>query len=228
MKAFLRAADDFMRGRGRFAADAATAGRLPWLFGFVLAFGLVYGIVMATSTGLAPGRWHQLVYSGVKVPLLMLATFGLCLPSFFVLNTVAGLRDDFPKALRAVVATQSCIAVLLAALAPLTAVFYASCANYGAAIAFNGLMFGVAWTGAQVVARRYYADLIRRSPLHRTMLYAWFIMYIFVGVQMAWVLRPFVGDPGSPVAFFRPDAWGNAYVRVARILGGLLHDITGS
>jgi len=49
---------------------------------------------MGTFSGLAAGRFHQLLYSGVKVPLLMLVTFGLCLPSFFVLNTVAGLRDE--------------------------------------------------------------------------------------------------------------------------------------
>ena len=35
---------------------------------------------------------------------------------------------------------------------------------------------------------------------------------------MAWVLRPFIGSPSSPVNFFRREAWGNAYVE-------LLHDV---
>ena len=227
MGSFLQAVDDFLRGKGLFAADARAAGHFVRLFGFLLAFGALYGVVMGTFAGLAPGRYHQLVYSGTKVPLLMLATFALCLPSFFVLNTVSGLRDDFPDALRGIVATQSCVAVVLACLAPLTALFYASCANYGAAIVFNGLMFAIAWITSQIVLRRYYAALIRRSPAHRTMLYVWFLLYAFVGTQMGWVLRPFVGDPNSPVAFFRPDAWGNAYVVVGRLVWNLLRDILG-
>jgi len=34
---------------------------------------------------------------------------------------------------------------------------------------------------------------------------------------MAWVLRPFVGQPHSSVSFFRPEAWGNAYVELVHI-----------
>jgi hypothetical protein len=224
MRAFLQAVDDFLRGRGPFAVGAPVAGRLRWLFAFVLVFGAFYGVVMGTFSGLAPGRFHQLLYSGAKVPLLMLVTFALCLPSFFVVNTVAGLRDDFLEALQAVVAAQSCISLVLACLAPLTALFYASCADYHSAILLNGVMFAVAWVTAQVVVRRYYAPLIRRSPTHRTMLYAWFLAYVFVGIQMAWVLRPFVGAPGVPVTFFRQEAWGNAYV----VVGGLIGQLLGS
>ena len=34
---------------------------------------------------------------------------------------------------------------------------------------------------------------------------------------MAWVLRPFVGSAGR-TTFFRPEAWGNAYVRVGELV----------
>ena len=154
----------------------------------------------------------------MKVPLLLLVTFALCLPSFFVVNTVAGLRDDFGQALQAVVATQACVTVVLACLAPLTAVFYLSATDYLLAVLSNGVMFGVASITAQVVVRRYYRPLIRRSPRHRLMLYVWFFLYVFVGIQMGWVLRPFIGDPNRPVVFFRQEAWGNAYVVVGRLV----------
>ena len=187
----------------------------------MVGFGAFYGVAMGTFSGLGPGRFHQLLYSGVKVPLLMLVTFGLCLPSFFVLNTVAGLRDDFSQALQAVVAAQSCVAIVLACLAPFTAFFYASGADYHGALLFNGAMFALAWVTAQLVVRRYYAPLIERSKTHRTMLFIWFFLYIFVGIQMAWVLRPFVGAPTVAVTFFRQEAWGNAYV----VVGGLIGDL---
>jgi len=218
VRTVLAQTEAFLRGTGRFAVGAPLAGRLPWLVGLVVGCGVFYGAVMGTFSGLAPGRFHQLLYSGIKVPILLLVTFLLCLPSFFVVNTLAGLRDDFGQALQAVVATQTCVTVVLAALAPVTAFFYISCGDYVLAVLCNGVMFGVASLSAQVVVRRYYAPLIRRDPRHRLMLAVWFVLYVFVGIQMGWVLRPFIGDPNRPVAFFRQDAWGNAYVVVARII----------
>ena len=150
--------------------------------------------------------------------MLLLVSFAICLPSFFVLNTVAGLRDDFAHVLRAVLATQACITVVLACLAPITAFFYLSITDYQQAILFNGVMFAAASVGAQAMVVRYYSPLIRRDPRHRKLRLAWFVLYIFVGIQMAWVLRPFIGHPELPVRFFREDAWGNAYVEVANLI----------
>jgi hypothetical protein len=226
MRTFARAADEFLHGRGRFAVGAPNAFQLAWLFLFVLLFGTFYGAVMGCFSGLAPGRWLQLVYSGVKVPLLLLVTFCLCVPSFFVINSVAGLRADFGQALRAVVGTQACITLVLASLAPVTGFFYLCTDNYDAALLFNGLMFAVASVTAQVIVRRYYTPLIRRNPRHRVMLYVWFFFYVFVGIQMAWVLRPFVGAPNWPVTFFREDAWGNAYEVIARLFAGFFRDLS--
>jgi len=192
-----------------------------------VAGGLFYGAVMGAFTGLAPGRWHQLLYSGVKVPLLLLVTFALCLPSFFVVNALAGLREDFGEALRAIAGTQACVTLVLAALAPLTAVFYLSCGDYALAVLANGVMFAVATAAAQVVVRRYYGPLIRRDRRHRRMLTVWFGLYVFVGIQMGWVLRPFIGDPERPVVLFRQEAWGNAYVVVVNLLVHFFRAISG-
>jgi hypothetical protein len=88
----------------------------------------------------------------------------------------------------------------------------------------RAVLFGsFARGGAQVVMRRYYGPLIRRMPRHRTMLYFWFLLYAFVGIEMGWVLRPFIGDPKAPVEFLRSDAWGNAYVVVAQLVARVLH-----
>lgn len=218
MKRFFLTLDDMLRGRGVFSPEAPSHGRLKWLFILLLTSGVFYGAVMGTFSGLTPGRFHQLLYSGVKVPLLLIVTFLLCLPSFFVVNTVAGLRDDFGQVLRAVVATQTGVTVVLAGLAPLTAFFYLSCSDYRLALLFNGFMFFIATVSSQIIVRRYYRPLIRRSPTHRYLKAAWYVLYVFVGIQMAWVLRPFIGDPNAPVAFFRSDAWGNAYLIVGKLI----------
>ena len=219
MTALLGQADDLLRGHPPESGDdrARSAGLLQ-LVAFVAIFGAFYGAVMGTFGGVRGERALQLLYSGLKVPLLLLVTFALSLPSFFVLNTLLGVRADFARALRALVATQAVLTIVLASLAPFTAVWYASLDAYRPAILFNAAMFAVASFAAQGLLRRWYAPLIARNIRHRMLLRVWIIIYAFVGVQMAWVLRPFVGDPTKPTRFFREGAWGNAYVEVARMI----------
>jgi hypothetical protein len=206
---FLRHVEAVLRGEGAGLASAAAA--VAW-------GGAVYGTVMGCYGGLAGERVGQVAYSGLKVPLLLAATTVLALPSFFVLNTLLGLRGDFPAALRALVGAQGAVAVVLACLAPYTALWYACTAGYHEALLFNGAMFAVASAAAQWVLRRRYAPLIARDRRHAAMLRVWFLVYCFVGIQMAWVLRPFVGFPGTWPTFFREGAWGNAYVIVLEML----------
>jgi hypothetical protein len=196
------------------------AERHPWravgeLALLVVIFGLAYGAVMGTYAGPKGPRGMQMLFSATKVPLLLLLTFAISLPSFFVLNTLMGVRDDFGDAVRALVATQAALTIILASLAPITGVWYLSVAGYREAILFNALMFGIASVAAQFLLRRLYRPLIEQNPKHRLLLRAWLLVFAFVGIQMGWVLRPFIGDPRAPTRFFRSGAWGNAYVEVA-------------
>jgi hypothetical protein len=184
----------------------------------VMVFGTSYGAVMGSYGGLDADRPWQMLYSGVKVPLLLASAFLLSLPTFFVLNTLFGLRSDFGRVVRALVSTQAALTVVLASLGPITAFTYISGIGYQPAILFNGLMFATASVGAQWRLRREYHELIARDPAHRVMLRAWLMVYVFVGIQTAWVLRPFIGNPGQAVQFFREDSWSNAYIAVWNII----------
>ncbi len=216
MDSLLARADDVLRHRPRTAktrGDEIVAVAI-----LVAVFGLVYGAAMGSFGGLLGQAALQIVYSAVKVPLLLLVTFALSLPSFYVINSLLGLSRDFREAVRALVAAQAGLAIVLASLAPFTLFWYVSFADYTAAVTFNTAMFAVASFAAQWIVRGYYRPLIQRNPHHRWMLRAWIVVYAFVGIQMGWVLRPFIGAPGTPVQFFRAEAWDNAYVIVARML----------
>jgi hypothetical protein len=188
------------------------------LVGCTTGCGFLYGVVMGTFGGIASDRIAQVLISGIKVPLLLLATFTISVPSFFVLNTLLGVRSDFRAALRILVGGQAGLTVVLAALAPYTMLWYASSAAYNQAVLFNGFMFAAATFTSQWMLRRWYRPLVARNPRQRWLLPIWLILYSFVGIQMAWVLRPFVGDPEQPVQFLRPESWDNAYVIVARMV----------
>ncbi len=90
------------------------------------------------------------------------------------------------------------------------------------------VLFGIASVSGLTIVRRYYAPLIKKSRLHRRMLMVWLVSYCFVGIQMSWVLRPFIGDPRQPVAFFRSGAWGNAYVVLANLITSSFKDAFSS
>lgn len=218
MLSFLLRTDDILRRRPWTTQVGRTGSALAWLAAAIILFGMLYGAVMGVFGGVLGDRAWQVLYAALKVPLLLGVTFLLGLPSFFVLNTLFGLRRDFGASVRSLMATQAGLAIVLASLAPLTMLWYASSADYSAALLFNGLMFAVASFAGQWLLREYYRPLIARNPRHRWMFWTWLGIYVFVGIQMAWIMRPFVGAPGSPVQFFREESWGNAYTVVAQLI----------
>lgn len=211
-------ADDILRAKSWIVEDGRAAMKLTRLGLMIAVFGIIYGAVMGSFSGVFGDHFWQVVFSAVKVPILLMGIFILSLPSFFVVNTLFGLRSDFLYSLRALLATQAGLTIILSSFAPFTILWYASSSDYQGAILFNTLMFASASVTAQWLLRRFYSPLIERNPRHRILMRAWLVIYAFVGIQMAWVLRPFIGNPDMPAQFFRQGAWGNAYVKLANII----------
>ncbi len=201
------------------SSDRAWIKTTIWM---VCIVGPIYGIAMGSYAWIDGHRSFsqqalQMLYSGLKLPLLITTTVGLSLPSFFVLNSLFGLRDDFREAVRAVISAQAGLVIILASLTPLTFFFYVSntaTTSYSAAILFNALMFAVASISAQRLLASWYAPLIEKNSRHRGMMVLWIFVFAFVGIQMGYVLRPFIGDPKSPTTFLRENPFENAYIRV--------------
>lgn len=215
MHTLLRNSDFLLRG-----GLPATNWRTPILL--ILLFGPIYGAVMGSYAFNHPERLLQILYAALKVPLLLTVSTLICLPGFFVLNTVLGLRDDFRAAFGFILAGQAAMSLTLAALAPLTLVFYASTSSYQHALLFNALMFTIGASAAQMVMRRGYTSLVASRTLHRFMFWTWAAMYAFVGIQMGWTLRPFVGSPGAFPTFFRNEPFTNAYIEVFTLISNTL------
>lgn len=208
--------DGLLRGR-------EESLRLGVTLSVLVASGGLYGALMGAFWADHGPRPLQMLYSALKVPMLLGVTFALSLPAYFVISTLVGLREDLGDSIRALLASQAVLAMLLASFGPFTLLWYASSADYSHALLFNGAMFGLASISAQRVLSRLFKPLIERDPRHRTMLKVWLITYAFIGIQMGWLLRPFVGNPDDPTTFLRREAWGNAYEvvahHIARVLG---------
>jgi hypothetical protein len=193
-----------------------------WELPAVVAFaGLAYGAFMGSFSAFTWERSPLVLYVAIKVPLLIFATSLICLPGFFTLNAVLGLQADFADALRAILAAQAALTLALASLGPITSVFYLSGITHDAALLLNALVFLLATLAGQSVMRRHYAELIahpERGSRHRVMLWAWTMLYAFVGTQVGWMLRPFVGRHDLPVSFFRDEPFSNAYVAILNLI----------
>jgi len=182
-----------------------------------VAFALAGGALHGWALGASSGQPLLALSSAVKVPLLLLCSCAVTLPNFYVLHAVLGLAGDFRAACRGLWAAQAALAIALGALAPLVVFAFASSGDGYFLTLADGCLFAVAAAAGQVVLSRHFAPLIRKDRRHRITLISWAVLYVFFAIQLAWVLRPFLGTPGYPVEFLRPNAFeGNAYVVLIR------------
>lgn len=205
--------------------------RTPWWLYplIVLCAGAIYGGVMGSWSAGGEGRIWLIPFAAIKVPLVILTTTLICLPGYFVLSTVLGLRSEFRAALAAIAAGQAGTTLALASLAPITRFIYVGGIGHAGALVLSAGMFTLAAAAGYAVMLRRYRPLLGNritARKHRLMLIAWITMYIFVGIQMGWMLRPFVGTPGMAVKFLRPEPFSNAYVAVAKIVVQSVREVT--
>lgn len=204
-----------VRGGHRGMEWSALPRHAP--FAVIVFCGSFYGAVMASYHGVAGERALMVAYGAVKVPLLFLATMAISIPCFYVLNLLAGLGDDFKTVWQGLVDYQMSIALQLLALAPVTAFANVIYADYRTAQVWSTFIFAVASWNARRSLDVCYGPLLAKNKNHATLRRFWFLLYAFVGIQMGWDLRPFVGHPQMEIQFFR-DHIGNAYMEVVGIL----------
>jgi hypothetical protein len=205
--------------------DALTVGLAdhPWWAGprLVAILAPIVGIASGSFSVDTPGRAALMLFAAIKMPILLLATAAFCVPPFFVMHAALGVRRDFPISLRAVLAAQAVTAIVLAALAPLIPVYYTAIDDKSLAVLGCGLCFAAAALCSLLVPARMFRLAGLTTPTHRALVVCWFVLYAFVGIQLGWMLRPFVGSPDIPPAFLRDDPFTNGYVVVFDMLRGL-------
>lgn len=215
-RGLLSAADALIHDLGREPAAPAQARPLALLIALIVS-AAVYGACMGSFSAYSAARVPQIAYAAIKVPMLVVVTSGLCMPGFVVLNLTLGLGADLGSALRAIAFAQCALGVALGSLAPFPLLVYASGASHDGALIGNAVLFSLATAIGHTVMRRRYRELSAQPEhggRHRVMLWVWTTLYAFVGMQMGWMLRPFVGSPGMPAAFLREEPFTNAYIEI--------------
>jgi len=186
-----------------------------------VGFSAFYGFVMGAYQLTAHDGWKQVMSSAVKVPCLFLLTLVICLPALYVVSALLGSSLTLRQLTGILMASLLVTTTLLAAFAPITAFFMLSARQYAFIKLLNVIFFGIAaGAGLAVVASAVKTVGNQELAGYRTLLRFWFVVYAFVGTQMAWILRPFVGYPKLGFALFR-NLEGNFYTDVLKSLAKL-------
>jgi hypothetical protein len=191
---------------------------------------LLYTGVILLGTGAfgaAVGSWRdpmQGLYSAVKFPLiLLLTTAGNGLLNG-MLAPLLGTNIGFRQSLGAIFMSFTIAAAVLGAFSPLMYFVVWNSPQFTAVAdaatfttqSFFFVTLVVAMAVAGVAGNVRLLQLLRQlsgsQAAARRTLCAWLIGNLFLGGQLAWNLRPFVGAPQLPVEFLRPTAFeGNFF-----------------
>ncbi len=192
-----------------------------------------YGLIMG-SQGLIHGRpegWKFALASAVKLPLLFLLTLAICLPLLYVLNVLIGPRVGFRALLGLLIASVSATGIVLASFALIVLFFMFSTTNYHFIKLLNSGVFVAAGLYGVWFLRSGMGQIgggpnevepgERASKGTETIVTWWLVTYGIVGAQMAWLMRPFIGNPDNPFAIFRAQE-SNIYISILNSIGKLM------
>jgi hypothetical protein len=185
-------------------------------------------IVGAGLYGAAMGWWRdpqQAFYVAIKFPLIiLLTTLGNALLNA-MLAPLLGLNIQFRQSFSAILMSFTIAAAILGAFSPLMAFMVWNAPSMspeavsGSTYSFIKLIHvaAIAFAGTMGNARLFQllAQLGGSRTVARRVLFAWLAGNLFLGSQLSWILRPFIGSPSLPVEFFRATALhGNFYENV--------------
>ena len=185
-------------------------------------FMALYGAIIGSTHG-----GLQIISSAFKLPALYLLTLLICLPTLYFMDIVLGSKRVFGQYVALLLASMSMISVMLFGFAPVTLFFRLSIDDYWFFLLLNIVV--LSFTGI-VGVRFFYKSMIslvakeqdKEIPNNRhKLIKGWLFLYGFVGSQLGWTLRPFVGTPDQPFALFR-EIESNFYIQVVKIIGKVL------
>jgi len=182
----------------------------------ITAFTAVYGVAM----GVYPGGW-QVLNDAVKIPLLLLLSLYITLPTYYILDVLLGGKVSLNQVSVLMLSGFTVMSTVLLAFIPVNLFFILTTANtttetYAFVVLLNVAIFGLAGlSGVAYLLTGFRA--VHREPNWTLAFLVGSLVLIFVGTQLAWILRPYFHYyPG----FIRPVR-DNFYVAILRLIQGL-------
>lgn len=180
----------------------------------ILLFTFLYGAVMGSYNS-----WMQALVTGIKIPGLIFLALFISFPVFYVIQYMLGSKMTVLQMINMTLSGFIVFSTIMLSFSPIVVFFMITGNNYSflkllhvAIMGFSGIF------GMKVIldALRYSCEKSNIYPKVGLKIFKfWVVVFAFVGVQLAWNLRPFVGAKELPFELFR-EKEGNFYLAVAQ------------
>jgi hypothetical protein len=178
----------------------------------ICAFTFLYGIVM--------GSYHsfiQAIVAGLKVTVLFLATLIICFPSFFVIQQVLGSKMSLRQMIIIVLSGFVLTSSIALSFAPIIILFQITGGNYHFLQLLHVAIYlfaGIFGMRLMIEALKFACEKKATYPQIGVMVFRiWIVILAFVGIQLAWNLRPFLCEKNEEFKLFRKYE-GNFYTAI--------------
>lgn len=197
---------------GKLMRDEDMGRRIVGQYILLVVFSFFYGVVMGCYNG-----WEQAISSGIKVPMFLSLTLLVCFPVFFIIQFVLGSKLGLLHMLNVILNGFLMVSLIMVAFAPIVIFFLITGDNYAFIKLLHVGIFGISgFFGAKTMieALHYCCEKSKVYPKVGVVVFRfWVVILAFVGMQLAWNLRPFIGNRGMKFELFR-EREGNFYLAV--------------
>ena len=186
----------------------------------LLLFSVIYGAIMGSYNGV-----FQAASSAVKMPLLFLAIILICFPAFFVIQTVLGSKLTLGQMISIILIGFVFMSCIMVSFSTIIAFFMITGDNYSFIKLLHVAVIVIAgFFGMRAIIEALKFSCEKKNIYPKTgvrVFQLWIFILAFVGAQLSWTLRPFIGDKKLEFELLRQKG-GNFYVDVLKSVGSIL------
>jgi hypothetical protein len=201
-----------------------------------LALHIVVICVGAGLYGAAMGWWRgpeQALFVAIKFPLILLLVTGGNALINGLLAPLLGLNIRFHQSFSAILMSFTVTSAILGAFSPIIAFMIwnapamsltvSSEFTYCIIMLVHVVVITLAGTTGNIRLLQLLQSLSTKPGAATRVLLAWLAGNLFLGTQLTWILRPFIGSPNLPIQFLRANAFhGNFYEAIFHSLKQIL------
>jgi hypothetical protein len=170
---------------------------------------LLYGVIMGCYNG-----FYQALSSAIKLPVLFSLLIIICFPAFYVIQSVLGSRLSLAQMTSIILSGFVYTTSIMVSFSTIVLFFLITGGNY----AFIKLLHVAVIALAGIFGMKHIIDALKYSCEKKniypktgiTVFRFWIVILFFVGSQLSWSLRPFIGTKDNPFELFRSQE-GNFY-----------------
>jgi hypothetical protein len=169
-------------------------------------------VASALLFGAAVGSWRggaQIAYAALKVPVVTVGTLVVCVPAFYAIAAVFGRPWSLRSAVSIMLVAGARFSLVLLAATPVVWLTI----NLGASYDAVKLLASLAYSLGGLAALGLILRGLGPGPGRIATVLTFVGVFLLVGGQTAWILRPYIGTPGQAdvTLFTREREGGVAY-----------------